>query len=83
MTKNALRGTKMKTWFNNLPTTEPPLDPPEPVDPKAEVMRRDQEQADNIQDYLGDIVANDPLCQILQALREVTGHGGNFKKKDK
>tara|TARA_R110002020_G_scaffold164421_1_gene351114 strand:- start:1352 stop:1549 length:198 start_codon:yes stop_codon:yes gene_type:complete len=64
-------------------TTEPPLDPPEPVDPKAEARRRDQEQADNIQDYLGDIVANDPLCQILQALREVTGHGGNFKKKDK
>ena len=63
-------------------TRETPLDPPEPIDPKAEARRRDQEQADNIQDYLGDIVANDPLCQILQALREVTGHGG-IKKKDK
>ena len=64
-------------------TTEPPLDPPEPVDPRAEARRRDQKQADNIQDYLGDIVANDPLCQILQALREVIGRDSNFKKKDK
>ncbi len=64
-------------------TTEPPLDPPEPVDLRAEARRRDQKQADNIQDYLGDIVANDPLCQILQALREVTGRDSNFKKKDK
>ena len=64
-------------------TTEPPLDPPESVNPRAETRRRDQKQADNIQDYLGDIVANDPLCQILQALREVTGRDSNFKKKDK
>jgi len=64
-------------------TTEPPLDPPEPVDLKGEIRRRDQKQADNIQDYLGDIVANDPLCQILQALREVIGRDSNFKKKDK
>ena len=62
--------------------TEPPLDPPETVDPKAEARRRDQKQADNIQDYLGDIVSNDPLCQILQALTEVTGRGSRFKEKD-
>jgi len=62
--------------------TEPPLDPPETVDPKAEARRRDQKQADNIQDYLGDIVSNDPLCQILQALTEVTERGSRFKEKD-
>ena len=62
--------------------TEPPLDPPETVDPRAEARRRDQIQADNIQDYLGDIVSNDPLCQILQALTEVTGRGSRFKEKD-
>ena len=62
--------------------TEPPLDPPETIDPRAEARRRDQKQADNIQDYLGDIVSNDPLCQILQALTEVTGRGSRFKEKD-
>ena len=61
-------------------TTEPPLDPPEPIDIKAEVRRRDQQQADNIQDYLGNIVANDPLCRILDALTEVTGHVRRVKK---
>ena len=29
-------------------TTEPPLDPPEPVNLKAEVRRRDQRQADEM-----------------------------------
>ena len=75
-------GLNQRMKLSNL-TTEPPLDPPEPVDPRAEARRRDQKQADNIQDYLGDIVANDPLCQILQALREVTGRDSNSKKKDK
>ena len=29
-------------------TTEPSLDPPEPVDPRAEARRRDQRQADEM-----------------------------------
>ena len=62
--------------------TEPPLDPPETVDPRAEARRRDQKQADNIQDYLGDIVSNDPLCQILQALTEVTGRVRRKQEKE-
>ena len=53
--------------------TEPPLDPPEPVNYEGERRRRDQKQADNISDFLGDEVVNDPLCQILDALTEVTG----------
>ena len=76
-----MSGLDRRMKLPNL-TTEPPLDPPEPVDPRAEARCRDQKQADNIQDYLGDIVANDPLCQILQTLREVTGRDSNFKKKD-
>ena len=77
-----MSGSDRRMKLPNL-TTEPSLVPPETIDPRAEARRRDQKQADNIQDYLGDIVANDPLCQILQALREVTGHDSNFKKKDK
>lgn len=36
-------GLDRKTNLPNL-TTEPPLDPPEPVDLKGEVRRRDQKQ---------------------------------------
>ena len=62
--------------------TEPPLDPPEIVDPKAESRRRDQKQEDNINEFLGDVVANDPLCQILDALMEVTGRARRKHEKE-
>ena len=62
--------------------TEPPLDPPETVDPKAESRRRDQKQADNIDEFLSDVVANDRLCQILDALMEVTGRARRKHEKE-
>ena len=62
--------------------TEPPLDPPDPVNYEGERKRRDQKQADNIDEFLSDVVANDPLCQILDALMEVTGRARRKHEKE-